>query len=326
MFHPFNTNKEDFSFFSSFSPITMDYKYIEDEYPSGNRMIITCTILQSLMPMIDDDTHSFGGDSGFSVGKEDYYDADSVSSFNEKPSTSFFSRVASIPIIKDSLSSAHQYVQQNSVGKKALYFAETKLPTELFTQNSMINAIGNKSLDMIERQFPMIVRPTDEIVSELQTQKSNMIKPSIDFITEHLESMMDQYLPELSEEKKEEEEGVDRLWNTMNHLSLRTTKMISEKMSATVEEEKQLKKMVQEWMIEQVTMITTKQRSLVIQNAYEFAQIELEKVRQELFNTDKSHMDRMRNILILSQKDIWMPLYQKAFSLFGQRATPVHHH
>lgn len=162
---------------------------------------------------------------------------------------------------------------------------------------------------MIERQFPIIVKPTDELVSE-------NLNPRIDYITQHLESLMNQYLPETLETKDEKEkQGVDRFKHVVNSFTTRASKLISEKLSATAEEEKQLKKLVHMWIIEQVTTVTEhpplKQQ---MEHVYEFAQVEITKFRQELFNTEVGHMDRIRNILVLSQTDILMPLYQTLFA------------
>lgn len=186
---------------------------------------------------------------------------------------SFFSRVSSIPIVQDS----HQFVQQNRVGKTALGLAGAVVSQPYI--NTFVNMIGNKSLDIIERQCPSIlVKPTNELVHP---------------ITEQVESMMNKYLPESSE----------TLWNSMNQLPVRTSQMIRDKLTATAEEEKQLKKSVHGWLTQQVTLVTD-------HHPMQFVHLEIDKFRQELLNAELSHTDRIRNIWALSQTDILVPLYQ----------------
>jgi hypothetical protein len=51
---------------------------------------------------------------------------------------------------------------------------------------------------------------------------------------------------------------------------------------------------------------------------YSFTQTEFDKVRQELCKPNISHMDRIRNILVLSQTDILVPPYQRSRSMIRQ--------
>lgn len=195
----------------------------------------------------------------------------------EEPS--FLSRFASIPIIQDSFSG----VRKHAVGQKALDIAETMFSSarSYLPQNAMTsqaNRIGNKSLDLIESRFPIITSPTVEI--------------------------LDTYLPE-------QEDGKNRLMQAINTLSNHTAKTISEKIAATVEEERQLKQMIFAWITEQAQL----------QQWESFTQTEIEKFRQELFKPNISHMERIRNILALSQTDILLPLYQKIWNQEQATAT-----
>jgi hypothetical protein len=276
--------------------------------------------------------------------------------------TNFFSRFASIPIIQDSFYGAHNMVRQHTVGQKALDYAETKLRGMMTSAQpylpsdnkvlSRANSIGNKSLDMIERQFPMISAPTDQLVepikgrietavSHFREKKSTVVNPRLDYIADQFESLIDQYFP--SEEEKQqpreevsEDRGVDRLLRAINVLSTRASKKISQKVSATVEEEKQIKQMLRSWVLDQAnTMTQQKQQQWpllqeqmesfkakfgpTVQVMYDFTQTEFDKFRQELFKPNISHLDRIRNILVLSQTDLLKPLYETIWT----RPTPA---
>lgn len=270
---------------------------------------------------------------------------------------SFFSRFASIPIIQDSFVGAQNMVRQHAVGQKALDFAETKLQTMLSTaqpyceNNKVIvcaNHIGNKSLDLIESKFPLIIStPTDKLLVEPIkghiAQAAHVVNPRIDYIANQFELLMEQYLPAEDEQHQEKEQepekhGMERLMHVVNLLSSRASKKISKKASATIEEERQIKQMIRTWVLEQVQTMTQHQQqqwpqlqeqmesfkakfSPTIQTMYDFTQNEFDKFRQELLKPNTSHLDRIRNILILSQTDILMPLYQKSYSIWKNNNT-----
>jgi hypothetical protein len=279
----------------------------------------------------------------------------------------FFSRFASIPIIQDSFYGAHNMVRQHTVGQKALDYAETKLRDMMTSAQPYLpsddnkvlfraNSIGNKSLDIIERQFPMISAPTDQLVepikgrietavSHFRERKSTVVNPRLDFIADQFESLIDQYLPSEEEEKQQpreqtsEDHGMNRLLKAINILSTRASKKISQKVSATVEEERQIKQMLRTWVLDQANvMIQQKQQQWpllqeqmesfktkfgpTVQVMYNFTQTEFDKFRQELFKPNISHMDRIRNILVLSQTDLLKPLYERSYSIWS-RTTPV---
>ncbi|KAG2211889.1 hypothetical protein INT47_004576 [Mucor saturninus] len=309
----------------------------------------------------DDDSYSTGGDSGFSMGQdEDEKSAikkeeqePSILIVDESTSTSFFSRLVSIPIIQDSFTGAQNIVRQNSVGKRALDYAETKLQNMVISAQpyleeknttggrflSQANCLGNKSLDILERQFPSISSPTDQLVqpitgriesavSHLREKKSTMVDPRIDSLATNFESLIQQYFPAVEGEKeiqKDDKNAVNRLMNAVNLLSARASKRISTKVSATVDEERQIKQMIRTWVLEQANTMTQQPQveslkakffheSSPIQVMYSFTQTEFDKVRQELTNPNISHMDRIRNILVLSQTDILLPLYRSIWS------------
>lgn len=300
----------------------------------------------------DDDNYSTGGDSGFSIGQDD---DEQQHDKKQEPEitvveTSFFSRFAAIPIVQDSFLGAQNMVRQHAVGQKALDYAETKLQTMLSTaqpycDNKVVfcaNHIGNRSLDLIASKFPLIINtPTDKLLVEPIkghiANAANVVNPRIDYIANQFETLIEQYLPGDDEQEEQqdnqEKHGMDRLLHVVNILSSRTSKKISKKASATIEEEKQIKLMIRSWVLEQVNVMTQHQQqqwpqlqeqmesfkakfSPTIQTMYDFTHYEFDKFRQELFKPNISHLDRIRNILILSQTDILMPLYQKSYSIW----------
>lgn len=231
---------------------------------------------------------------------------------------------------------------------------------------SKANTLGNKSLDLLERQFPSISTPTNELVqpvagrienavSHILTKKTQMVDPRIDYIARSFESLIDQYLPEEEEqndagqkEKEQKEEpynkdlhGMDRLMNVVNVLSTRASKRISKKATVTIDEERQIKQMIRAWVLEQANTMThqpmlqdsmesfkTKffHENSLMQVMYSFTQTEFSKLRQELRKENVSPLDKIRNILVLSQTDIIVPLYEKSRSIIKQdkpAAEPV---
>ncbi|KAK4511546.1 uncharacterized protein ATC70_012761 [Mucor velutinosus] len=304
----------------------------------------------------DDDSASTGGDSGFSMGqdeeelKKQETPEITVIDSSSTATMSFFSRFAAIPIIQDGFVGAQNMVKQHAVGQKALDYAETKLQTIISTaqpyyeNNKVIvcaNHIGNKSLDLIESKFPLIINaPTDKLLVEPikghMAQAAHVVNPRIDYIANQFETLMEQYFPAEDEQQHQEEEekhGMERLMHVVNRLSSRASRKISKKASATMEEELQIKQMIRTWVLEQVRVMTQHQQQQwpqlqeqmesfkakfkpTIQTMYDFTHYEFDKFRQELFKPNTSHLDRIRNILILSQTDILMPLYQKSYSIW----------
>jgi hypothetical protein len=309
--------------------------------------------LYILLITVDDDNYSTGGDSGFSIGQDD--DEQQINKKQEPEiivvETNFFSRFVSIPIVQDSFLGAQNIVKQHAVGQKALDYAETKLQTILSTaqpycDNKVVvcaNHIGNRSLDLIASKFPLIINtPTDKLLVDPIKghieNAANVVNPRIDYIANQFETLMKQYLPADDEQEKQqdnqEKHGMDRLLYVINILSSRASKKISKKASATIEEEKQIKQMICSWVLEQVNAMTQRQQQQwpqlqeqmesfktkfnpTIQTMYDFTHYEFEKFRQELFKPNISHLDRIRNILILSQTDILKPLCQKSYSIWN---------
>ncbi|KAI7901162.1 uncharacterized protein BX663DRAFT_515150 [Cokeromyces recurvatus] len=215
---------------------------------------------------------------------------------------------------------------------------------------SYANTMGNKSLDLFERQFPgVITTPTDQLlvqpirgaVSSLQEKKKTIIDSRIDYMAGELEALINQYIPLDNHSVPPEEDtdsevisGTDRLMKVIHAISIRAAKRIS----SAKREERQVSQIIHTWILTQIQMISQQQQqqqqwpllqaqiesflktklvfTSTVQAVYEFTQTELEKFRQELYKPNIGHMDRIRNILTLSQNDIWVPLYQRSFSIW----------
>ncbi|KAF9102311.1 hypothetical protein BGX29_004724 [Mortierella sp. GBA35] len=94
----------------------------------------------------------------------------------------FFSRVSSIPVIYDSVSTLHSYAKDNKFGRYALDTAgsavvtvnkytegyQTRLQPHLQPHISKVDQLATKSLDLIENTFPIVTKPTAEIVTTVK--------------------------------------------------------------------------------------------------------------------------------------------------------------
>ncbi|KAH8554850.1 hypothetical protein BGW37DRAFT_481364 [Umbelopsis sp. PMI_123] len=111
---------------------------------------------------------------------------------SEKAPISFVTRVTSLPILKDSISTVHDYANKSSIGRYAISTAEstyesakkysTQQPyvqsayqTYVQPQLEKADALGCKSLDYLETKVPLVTKPTNEIVDTIK-------KPSYAYI------------------------------------------------------------------------------------------------------------------------------------------------
>ncbi|KAG0297089.1 hypothetical protein BGZ96_007790 [Linnemannia gamsii] len=91
---------------------------------------------------------------------------------------SFFTRVSSIPLIYDSVSSLHSYAKDNKYGRYALDTAGSAVvtvnkytepyQTRLQPHISKVDQLATKSLDIFENTFPIVTKPTAEIVTQVK--------------------------------------------------------------------------------------------------------------------------------------------------------------
>ncbi|KAF9898738.1 hypothetical protein BX616_003666 [Lobosporangium transversale] len=101
---------------------------------------------------------------------------------SQKESVSFISRVTSIPLIHDSVSTLHSYAKDNKYGRYALDTAGSAVETvNKYTENyqktlqprlqphiAKVDQLASKSLDIIEGTFPIVTKPTSEIVTQVK--------------------------------------------------------------------------------------------------------------------------------------------------------------
>lgn len=103
---------------------------------------------------------------------------------DEAVPTNFVTRVTSLPILKDSVSTVQTYANKTSIGRYALSAAETTYESAkkyssqqpyvqsayqnyLAPQLEKADALGCKSLDYIETKVPLVAKPTNEIVETI---------------------------------------------------------------------------------------------------------------------------------------------------------------
>ncbi|KAF8951176.1 hypothetical protein BGZ46_004127 [Entomortierella lignicola] len=98
---------------------------------------------------------------------------------NHAPQTgfSFISRVTSIPLVKDSVSTLHSYANDNKYSRYALDKAGSTLESvNKYTEGyqsrlqphiAKVDQLATKSLDILEVNFPIVTKPTSEIVNQV---------------------------------------------------------------------------------------------------------------------------------------------------------------
>ncbi|KAI8581393.1 hypothetical protein K450DRAFT_279169 [Umbelopsis ramanniana AG] len=111
---------------------------------------------------------------------------------SENAPTSFVTRMTSLPILKDSITTVHDYANKSSIGRYALSTAESTYESakkyssqQPYVQNAYqtyvqpqlekADALGCKSLDFLETKVPLVTKPTNEIVDTIK-------KPSYAYI------------------------------------------------------------------------------------------------------------------------------------------------
>ncbi|KAF9365777.1 hypothetical protein BGX34_008382 [Mortierella sp. NVP85] len=95
---------------------------------------------------------------------------------------SFITRVSSIPLIHDSVTTLHSYAKDNKYGRFALDTAGTTIGTvNKYTENyqkrlqphlqptiNKVDKLAVKSLDLVEGTFPIVTKPTSEVVATVK--------------------------------------------------------------------------------------------------------------------------------------------------------------
>lgn len=131
----------------------------------------------------------------------------------------FFTRLASFPVVRDSLTTMYQYVNENSLGRYALTSTEDTLQkasviiapyVERFSdQLKTMDEMGYKSLDYVEQNYAIVNKPTAEIlapVRQVQTTAKGYLDTTVHVVTwpvdraaqnvlDNLEYAVDRVLP-----------------------------------------------------------------------------------------------------------------------------------
>lgn len=151
---------------------------------------------------------------------------------SQQRSSSFFSRLTSIPIVQDSLSGAQKTMEQHALGRLAgrtlcaLYNRTApyvNYESRWSTQLQFANDIGHRSLDLLEQQCPLIVNGSSKdlaqaphlMADEIRCRISSTVRKirapaSVGLVMDNLEAVLDQYFPaEEGDDDNEEEDLID---------------------------------------------------------------------------------------------------------------------
>ncbi|KAF9336195.1 hypothetical protein BGZ91_010128 [Linnemannia elongata] len=128
---------------------------------------------------IEDRSHSRTSTSSVEEEQVKEANGNGVRPTSTKESTSsFLTRVGSIPLIQDSVSSLHSFAKDNKYGRYALDTAGSAVETvnkytepyqtRLQPHISKVDQLATKSLDIFENTFPIVTKPTAEIVTQVK--------------------------------------------------------------------------------------------------------------------------------------------------------------
>ncbi|KAI8365751.1 hypothetical protein BD560DRAFT_401573 [Blakeslea trispora] len=167
-------------------------------------------------------------------------------------SSRFIGRVASIPLIKDSMSTAQNMANKTFIGRYALSTAtssyeyalnnpcvQTYYQQYLQPHAEKVDELGCSYLDIIEQKVPVIKKPTSEIIpyqaikvktdSALGhvTQPAHVVIQSVNnrlaMAVDHFEGAVNTYLPSTEDDKEASTESnqVKRAYHVLNKASRR---------------------------------------------------------------------------------------------------------
>ncbi|KAG0274555.1 hypothetical protein BGZ95_009656, partial [Linnemannia exigua] len=132
---------------------------------------------------IEDRSHSRTSTSSVEEDRVKETNGNGIRTNDSKESTgSFLTRVSSIPLIADSVSTLHSYAKDSKYGRYALDTAgsavvtvnkytepyQTRLQPHLQPHITKVDQFATKSLDLIENTFPIVTKPTAEIVTQVK--------------------------------------------------------------------------------------------------------------------------------------------------------------
>ncbi|CEP17254.1 hypothetical protein [Parasitella parasitica] len=173
---------------------------------------------------------------------------------NKKPlEFSFFNRVLSIPIIRDSSSMVQHYANQNSISRFALNKAESTiklaasiaLPYAEKYKPHLLKAdqMGCQSLDLVETRFPVVTQPPREILTSVKESPHKVyqdVKGKITYAasipvtrtTQGLQQLVDKYLPAAdsaaNSDQKQQQQTKDKGAANGNHGEVKLLSLANE--------------------------------------------------------------------------------------------------
>ncbi|CAO3616724.1 unnamed protein product [Mucor hiemalis] len=138
---------------------------------------------------------------------------------------SFFSRVLSIPLVRDSSSIVQHYASQNSLSRYAMNQAESTIKravdiaspyTEKYKHHLLkVDQMGCQSLDLVENKFPVVRQDTREIYSNVKQSPNKVyedVKGRIHNVVQvpvnHATQLVNKYLPAVEDDKQNKEKSV----------------------------------------------------------------------------------------------------------------------
>ncbi|KAI9359771.1 hypothetical protein BD770DRAFT_385480 [Pilaira anomala] len=129
-------------------------------------------------------------------------------------SYSFFSRVLSIPLVRDGSSIVQHYANQNSVSRFALNKAESTIKmaasiaspyTEKYKHHLLrADQMGCQSLDLVEHKFPVVRQDTGEILTTVYEDVRERMNSVVQVPVNHATEIVNRYLPAVEQSDKKE--------------------------------------------------------------------------------------------------------------------------
>ncbi|KAI8367217.1 hypothetical protein EDC96DRAFT_507318 [Choanephora cucurbitarum] len=189
----------------------------------------------------------------------------------KKTPGTFVSRVTSIPLVQDGVTTVQAIATKTSLGRFALSTANSTLSTVSRYQPSYVQTyyqsyilphvekadeFGCRSLDMIQTRFPVVNQPTSEIVKTVTSPPYHIVdgvKVTLDHslkqpatqvaheanrrlgnVMDNVEAVLDHYLPK-QENKREVQEfnQAVRAYYLLNDATLRLSQAVSEQVKTT---------------------------------------------------------------------------------------------
>ncbi|KAI8346197.1 hypothetical protein BD560DRAFT_359129 [Blakeslea trispora] len=149
----------------------------------------------------------------------------------EIPHFSFFDRVLSIPLIRDSSSMVHHYANQNSISRFALTKAETTLKmaasmaspyAEKYKPHLLkADQLGCQSLDLVQTRFPVVTQPPQKVYEDVKNQITYAASIPVTRTTSSLQQLINKYLPPVDEKERKAQEQKDLINQVKDRLSHR---------------------------------------------------------------------------------------------------------